>query len=68
MREGKTPTKAAEITIRAISRNYPNFMGAIVAVDKNGHFGAACHGIDFFKFCVQNYYLENVKIIKVKCI
>ncbi|EJW71506.1 hypothetical protein WUBG_17584 [Wuchereria bancrofti] len=50
MREGKMPAEAAEITIRAISRKYPNFRGAIVAVDKKGNFGAACHGMDFSNF------------------
>ncbi|KAK6105365.1 Asparaginase family protein [Brugia pahangi] len=68
MREGKMPAEAAEITIRAISRKYPNFMGAIVAVDKKGNFGAACHGMKFFKFCMQNQYLKKVKVIPVRCI
>ncbi|EFO22560.1 hypothetical protein LOAG_05927 [Loa loa] len=67
IREGKTPAKAAEITIRTISRKYPNFMGAIVAVDKKGHFGAACHGMNFFKFCMQNQYFTKVRIISVTC-
>lgn len=68
MREGKTPTKAAQITIHAISSKYPNFMGAIVAVNKEGHFGAACHGMDSFKFCIQNRNFAKVKVISVTCI
>ncbi|VDO54277.1 unnamed protein product [Onchocerca flexuosa] len=68
MREGKTPTAAAEITVRAISRKYPNFFGAIVAVNKMGHFGAACHGMDSFKFCMQNQNFKKVKVMSVTCI
>ncbi|CAG9533572.1 unnamed protein product [Cercopithifilaria johnstoni] len=68
IREGKTPTEAAEITIRAISRKYPNFRGAIVAVNKKGQFGAACHGMDFFKFCIQNRNFTKVKVLSVACI
>uniref|UniRef100_A0A8R1XT07 N(4)-(beta-N-acetylglucosaminyl)-L-asparaginase n=1 Tax=Onchocerca volvulus TaxID=6282 RepID=A0A8R1XT07_ONCVO len=68
MREGKTPTAAAEITVRAISRKYPNFFGAIVAVNKNGHFGAACHGMDSFTFCTQNLNFKKVKVMSITCI
>uniref|UniRef100_A0A0R3S1F4 N(4)-(beta-N-acetylglucosaminyl)-L-asparaginase n=1 Tax=Elaeophora elaphi TaxID=1147741 RepID=A0A0R3S1F4_9BILA len=68
IREGKTPTEAAEITIHAISRKYPNFMGAIVAVNKKGQVGAACHGMDFFNFCVKNQNFTKVKILSVRCI
>ncbi|VBB29686.1 unnamed protein product [Acanthocheilonema viteae] len=59
IREGKTPAKAAEITIRAISLKYPNFMGAIVAVNKKGQFGAACHGMDSFS-TFKHLTFENI--------
>uniref|UniRef100_A0A915Q6X3 N(4)-(beta-N-acetylglucosaminyl)-L-asparaginase n=1 Tax=Setaria digitata TaxID=48799 RepID=A0A915Q6X3_9BILA len=68
MREGKTPTKAAEMTIHTIASKYPNFAGAVVAVNKEGDFGAACHGMDLFKFCVRKQGFEEVKVMSVNCI
>ncbi|VDK70421.1 unnamed protein product [Litomosoides sigmodontis] len=68
IREGKTPIVAAETTIHVIARKYPSFKGAIVAVDKKGQYGAACHGMDLFKFCVQNANFTRVRTLSVVCI
>jgi N4-(beta-N-acetylglucosaminyl)-L-asparaginase len=31
--------------VERIARRYPDFMGAVVAVNMKGEFGAACHGL-----------------------
>eukprot|EP01098_Paradermamoeba_levis_P000804 TRINITY_DN10929_c0_g1_i1.p1 TRINITY_DN10929_c0_g1~~TRINITY_DN10929_c0_g1_i1.p1 ORF type:complete len:356 (+),score=95.32 TRINITY_DN10929_c0_g1_i1:41-1069(+) len=47
MRSGMSPKEACEASIRKIIRFYPNFIGAIVAVNKKGEFGGAGHGWTF---------------------
>ena len=42
MREGDNPQVAANKVILKISDKYPWFRGSIVALSKNGDFGAAC--------------------------
>lgn len=39
MRRGLSPTEAAEDAIQRIMKRYSNFLGAIIAVNKTGHFG-----------------------------
>ena len=41
MRRGMSPTEAAEDAIRRIMIRYSSFSGAIIAVNKTGHFGRA---------------------------
>ena len=41
MRRGMSPTEAAEDAIRRIMIRYSSFLGAIIAVNKTGHFGRA---------------------------
>lgn len=65
MRRGSTPTVAAEFAIHRIVSKYPNFMGAVIAINVNGEFGAACNGIKEFPFSVGNE--EGVKLHKIPC-
>ncbi|XP_062502987.1 N(4)-(Beta-N-acetylglucosaminyl)-L-asparaginase-like [Corticium candelabrum] len=44
MRLGVSPQQASENTIRRIMKYYPDFSGGVIAVNKTGHFGGACHG------------------------
>lgn len=39
MRNGKTPAEAAGEAILRISRYYPTFSGAVIALNMTGHFG-----------------------------
>ena len=39
MREGKDPTEAAQLSLLRIAKHYPHFSGALVAVNKSGHYG-----------------------------
>ncbi|XP_046852184.1 N(4)-(Beta-N-acetylglucosaminyl)-L-asparaginase-like isoform X2 [Xenia sp. Carnegie-2017] len=52
MRNGMSPTKAAEDAIYRIAKYYPNFSGAIVTASIDGKFGAAAHKWTFFKYSV----------------
>eukprot|EP00756_Hemistasia_phaeocysticola_P011028 Hpha_TRINITY_DN15078_c1_g1::TRINITY_DN15078_c1_g1_i2::g.123622::m.123622/K01444/AGA, aspG; N4-(beta-N-acetylglucosaminyl)-L-asparaginase len=47
MRQGLSPTAAAEAALRRIVDKYPDFSGSIVAMDKYGRYGAATHGYTF---------------------
>lgn len=66
MRQGKTPTEAATLALEKIARYYPNFNGGLVAVNKEGQYGAAAHGWTFFKYSVCNPDLGKVTVYSVK--
>uniref|UniRef100_A0A336MN77 N(4)-(beta-N-acetylglucosaminyl)-L-asparaginase n=1 Tax=Culicoides sonorensis TaxID=179676 RepID=A0A336MN77_CULSO len=67
MRQGHTPKEAGKIALSRITKHYSEFMGAIVVADKNGNYGAACHGIDEFPFSVYNLASNHVQLIKIGC-
>ncbi|KFM67216.1 putative N(4)-(beta-N-acetylglucosaminyl)-L-asparaginase, partial [Stegodyphus mimosarum] len=54
MQHGMNPTEAAQDSIQRIISKYPSFSGAIIATSISGEFGAACHGMKEFPFCVSN--------------
>lgn len=68
MRSGMKPDEAGRKALERISIHYPKFVGGIVVVDKNGNYGAACHGIDSFPFSVFHPRLNNVVIEKRDCL
>ena len=39
MRNGMNPSQAADVAIRRIAKYYPNFSGAVLAIDKYGNHG-----------------------------
>jgi len=65
MRNGMSPSNAAEEALRRIVKIHQKFEGALIAVDKTGQFGAACYGWTF-KYSVVNKQLGEAKIIEVK--
>ncbi|KAF4526387.1 hypothetical protein B566_EDAN012677 [Ephemera danica] len=67
MRRGATPTDAAKTAINRIARHYPTTMGAVVAVNKNGEYGAACTGMQKFSFSVSNVLLGRPTKITMPC-
>lgn len=69
MRRGASPTEAAQTAIKRIAASYPEFMGAVVALRKDGQYGAACHGMGDaqFPFVMRDNDLNDYKIIKVDC-
>lgn len=54
MRHGASPTEAATTAIRRIAEHYPTFRGAVIALNKDGDYGAACNGIKRFEHYVAN--------------
>ena len=47
LRRGMAPSEAAEDAVRRIARRVPSYVGAVVAVGKDGRHGAAAHGWTF---------------------
>lgn len=67
MRNGQTPQKAAEIVIDRISQYYPENAAAIVVVDKDGNYAAACQNFNSFPISIRHSELDAVKIEVTKC-
>lgn len=67
MRRGNSPSESARIAIQRIINKHPNFFGGVIAVSKDGNYGAACQGMSEFPFSVMNNELQNVTIVSVKC-
>lgn len=65
MRRGSSPTKAAQKAIKRITKYYPLFMGAVIALNKTGGYGAACNGMQEFPFVVYNN--KDKVVLNVKC-
>ncbi|XP_065190416.1 N(4)-(Beta-N-acetylglucosaminyl)-L-asparaginase-like [Sycon ciliatum] len=63
MRHGMTPQAAAEDAIRRIMRKYPTFAGGIVAVNREGEYGAASHSFNL-TYSVRNKKLGKVTVFK----
>lgn len=67
MRRGATPSEAAETAISRIASHYPSFSGAVVALTKDGKYGAACHGMKLFPYVVYDKTQDFYKIVNVDC-
>lgn len=65
MRSGTSPSQAAQESLDHITRYYPNYSGALIAVSINGSYGGATHGFSSFKFTVYNPKLGTSTIITV---
>ena len=46
---------------------YPNFSGAVVALNKTGYHGAACHGMAAFPYSVAGAGSDQVVVFTVRC-
>lgn len=68
MKNGMSATDAAKDAIGRITKHYPNFIGAIVAMDKYGNHGAGCHGLTTFPYSVKDSSTNDVQVIHVECI
>ncbi|XP_043717427.1 probable isoaspartyl peptidase/L-asparaginase 3 isoform X2 [Telopea speciosissima] len=64
MRLGMEPKLAAKDAITRIARKYPDFVGAVFAVDKNGLHAGACHGWTF-QYSVRSPDMEDVQVFTV---
>ncbi|XP_076232208.1 N(4)-(Beta-N-acetylglucosaminyl)-L-asparaginase-like [Calliopsis andreniformis] len=68
MRRGASPTAAATTAIRRIAEHYPTFTGAVIALNKDGQYGAACNGITRFAHYIANPLLGKPEMHYVDCI
>ncbi|XP_058205669.1 probable isoaspartyl peptidase/L-asparaginase 3 isoform X1 [Rhododendron vialii] len=64
MRLGMEPKLAAEDAISRIARKYPDFVGAVFAVNKNGVHAGACHGWTF-QYSVRSPEMADVEVFTV---
>ncbi|KAH7854383.1 hypothetical protein Vadar_013207 [Vaccinium darrowii] len=64
MRLGMEPKLAARDAISRIARKYPDFVGAVFAVNKNGVHAGACHGWTF-QYSVRSPETEDVEVFTV---
>lgn len=67
MRQGVPPHLAAQTAVDRIAAKHPDFMGAVIAITKEGIYGAACNGIRQFPFSVANEELGGVRVITINC-
>jgi N4-(beta-N-acetylglucosaminyl)-L-asparaginase len=58
------PQDAAKDAISRIARKYPDFIGAVFAVNKEGVHAGACHGWTF-QYSVRNSSMQDVEVITV---
>lgn len=58
------PKLAAKDAISRIARKYPNFIGAVFAVNKNGMHAGACHGWTF-QYSVRSTSMDDVEVFTV---
>ncbi|XP_018676181.2 probable isoaspartyl peptidase/L-asparaginase 3 isoform X2 [Musa acuminata AAA Group] len=64
MRQGMEPRHAAADAISRIARKYPDFIGAVFALNKNGVHAGACHGWTF-QYSVRNSSMKDVEVFTV---
>ncbi|KAL4229853.1 hypothetical protein ACF0H5_010245 [Mactra antiquata] len=68
MKMGASPGEATADALKNIIRLYPDFVGAVLAVNKNGAHGAACHGIPKFPYSIRSLQYDEVTVIEVPCV
>ena len=54
MRLGMTPRQASLDALNRIVQKYDGFVGAIIAINPKGEYGAACHNINNFPYVVSS--------------
>ncbi|CAN6477985.1 unnamed protein product [Victoria cruziana] len=64
MRLGMEPKRAAEDAILRIARKYPDFIGAVFAVSRDGAHAGACYGWTF-QYSVRSPHMQNVEVFTV---
>jgi isoaspartyl peptidase/L-asparaginase-like protein (Ntn-hydrolase superfamily) len=67
MREGVAPADACLDAIKRIAKYYPTFTGAVLALDKNGQHGAACHGLTSFPYSVMQQGWLAPEVLQIPC-
>lgn len=65
MKNGMTPTAAAEDGIRTMLRYYPSFQGALWALNMKGEHGGACTGWNF-SYSYRNSTMSTTQVFNVQ--
>ncbi|KAH8253966.1 hypothetical protein KR032_007874 [Drosophila birchii] len=70
LRAGHNTSEAAELVIQRLLKHNTEFNGGIVVVTRLGSYGAACAGLDEFKFVVSGgkEYLSMARVERIKCV
>jgi hypothetical protein len=68
MRQGSTPDYACADAVRRIAKYYPQFSGAVLALTKDGRYGAACYGYDYFPYAIMEQGWIEPKVIQIPCL
>jgi len=58
------PKLAAKDAMARIARKFPDFLGAVVALNKKGEHAGACHGWTF-KYSVRSPAMKDVEVFTV---
>ncbi|KAL8102412.1 putative isoaspartyl peptidase/L-asparaginase 3 isoform X1 [Apium graveolens] len=64
MRLGMEPRLAAKDAISRIARKFPDFVGAVFAVNKNGKHAGACYGWTF-QYSVKSPQMKDVQVFTI---
>uniref|UniRef100_A0A0D6QZS4 beta-aspartyl-peptidase n=1 Tax=Araucaria cunninghamii TaxID=56994 RepID=A0A0D6QZS4_ARACU len=64
MRQGMTPEDASVDAISRIKRKYPDFVGAVFALNAQGIHAGACHGWTF-QYSVRSSGMDDVEVYTV---
>jgi N4-(beta-N-acetylglucosaminyl)-L-asparaginase len=68
MREGIPPDEACLDAIKRIAKFYPNFSGAVLALNKNGEHGAACYDMAAFPYSVMQQGWTDPQVFQIPCL
>ncbi|XP_031564961.1 N(4)-(Beta-N-acetylglucosaminyl)-L-asparaginase-like isoform X2 [Actinia tenebrosa] len=63
MRQGHSPSKAAQLALLRIAKRYKDFTGSIIAVNKKGEYGVASYEWTIFKYSVRHPGLTKSEVI-----
>jgi len=58
------PKLAAKDAMARIARKFPDFLGAVVALNKKGEHAGACHGWTF-QYSVRSPAMKDVEVFTV---
>ncbi|XP_006820273.1 N(4)-(Beta-N-acetylglucosaminyl)-L-asparaginase-like [Saccoglossus kowalevskii] len=67
MRHGMTPTEACAEALSRIAYRYEDFDGALIAVSKDGDYGAACYGYEDVDVTIRTPSMVTYSVINIKC-
>lgn len=64
LRQGMKPKAAAEDAVRRIAKRVPGYVGAVIALDRDGNHAAACHGWTF-RYAYRDADSDGVQVVTV---